>query len=63
LNNRRSAENIVNKWTEITLKNSRLLISAALKIIFFFNLSGNLFARTNYSSISNSHTLQFYSTH
>jgi histone-lysine N-methyltransferase SETMAR len=34
LNNGRSAGNIVKNWSEITLKNSRLLISAALKIYF-----------------------------
>jgi hypothetical protein len=34
LNNGRSAGNIVKNWREITLKNSRLLISAALNINF-----------------------------
>jgi hypothetical protein len=32
--NGRSAGNIVKNWREITLKNSSLLFSAALKIIF-----------------------------
>jgi hypothetical protein len=34
LNNGRSIGNSVNYWREITLKNSRSLMSAALKIIF-----------------------------